>query len=252
MVSCATVSEQPVLPVSDQVSTQIIETLQGREETVTSLKGLFQAEVEGKGMAFAHSFQGSILFQHPDHYRIKGFTRFGGLVFDFVFSKGMYALRVQDHPTPILGGRDNFQQLGELRLPVLLCLRAVEVLLGKLRLGSSDSVAIHQIDNAYQLDVPSPSHVQKAVFIQRILVEKESLLVHQLDYVNQEGKSVVSIQTSDFRQVRNGPTKGAKSLQLPYKVQAEDSVQGGSIGLEFLEIIANENLDLNLFTLTAF
>jgi len=250
--SCVAAPESKTVPLSPRVSSEIIDTLQEKESHVASLKGLFQGEVTGEGMAFAQSFQGSILYQRPGHFRIKGFSRFGGLIFDFVLSRELYALRVQDQPKPIVGGGDNFQRLGELRLPVLLSLRAVEVLLGKLHLGSEDTISVHEVGDAYRVDILPKARNHDPSFLQQLLVEKESFHVRQLNYVNSGGETVVSIRTSDYRRVRDGSAVESNTIRLPFTVQAEDNKEGGMIELEFLEMTANEFLDDHLFTLTAF
>lgn len=250
--NCTTVPEREGVSVPSETSANIIKTLQGREANVASLKGLFQAEVTGNGMVFAQSFQGSILYQRPDQYRIKGFTRFGGMVFDFVLSGRFYALRVKDQPRPIVGGLDNFHRLGDLRLPVLLSLRAVEVLLGKLPLNAENPIIMDVSENMYKFETPPDSSSNNSQLSQRILIDQQSLHVRQLSYVDTEGEPVVSIRTSDFRPVQNGSPVQSQTIQLPFHVQAEDHREAGSIELEFLEIVTNEAIDEQLFTLTAF
>jgi len=250
--SCAAIPERSVSPVPAQTSAQIIETLQKREAKVLSLKGLFHAEIDGKGMTFAHSLQGSILYQRPDHYRIKGFTRFGGLVFDFVMVGEWYALRIQDQPKPIIGGMDNFQQLGNLRLPVFLSLRAIEVLLGKLPFSSEGVGAVQVKDGGYQFDIPPDPSTPGSIFTQRILIDQGSLQVRQLEYVHPHGESVVSIQTSDYRPVGGGGGGKVDPIILPFTVAAEDRVEAGKITLEFQEMKANETIDEGLFTVSGF
>jgi len=173
-------------------------------------------------------------------------------VFDFVLSGGFYALRVKDQPRPILGGMDNFQRLGELRLPVVLSLRAIEVLLGKLPLSAGQSLALRQGEETYQLNIPPDPRNSESTLSQHIVIDQRSLQVRQLDYVNVDGEPVVSIRTSDFRRVRDGSQVESRTILLPFEVQAEDRVEAGSIALEFMEIIANETLDEQLFTLAAF
>ncbi len=251
-VSCVTTSELATSSIPAQTLGKIIETLRERETNVTSLKGLFQAEVDGKGMVFTQSLQGSIFYQHPNQYRIQGFTRLGGLIFDFVLSGDFYALRVGEHPRPIIGGMDNFQKLGEFRLPVLLSLRAIEVVLGKLSFDTEGIIAAQVYDTSYQFDIPQDSKILGATLYQRIVVDQISLQVRQLDYLSAEGKAMVSIYTSDFRQVRDGGSSELRRLDLPFGVRVEDRVEAGSIALEFHEIKANELLEKKMFTLTAF
>ena len=252
LVGCTITSERVTPPIPAQTSAEIIKTLRGREANAMSFKGLFHAEVDGNGMAFTQSFQGTILYQRPNQYRIKGFTRFGGLVFDFVLSGDFYALRVEDYPRPIIGGMDNFKKLGELRLPVLLSLRALEVVLGKLSLDSERIITAQVHDNSYQFDMSPDSKIVGVALYQHIVVDKISLQVRQLDYVSAEGKVVVSMHTSDFRQVRDGSANEMRTLNFPFAVQVEDRSEAGSIVLEFQEIKANEPLERKMFTLAAF
>ena len=235
-----------------ETSSGIIEILRSREANVMSLKGLFQAEFDMKGMAFTQSLQGSIFYQHPNQYRIQGFTRFGGLVFDFVLSKDFYALRVAQYPKPIIGGVDNFQKLGEFRLPVLLSLRAIEVVLGKLPFDSERIIATKVDDNSYKFEVPSDPNIIGARLSQRIVVDQMSLQVRQLDYVSFEGRDVVSIHTSDFRQVTDGSSNELRTVDFPFGILVEDSIESGSITLEFQEMKLNEPLENKMFTLTVF
>jgi len=255
LASCAAIPERTTSPVPGQTSARIIETLQERESRILTLKGLFHAEIDGKGMPFAQSLHGSIFYHRPDHYRIKGFTRFGGLVFDFILSGQLYALRVQDQAQPVIGEMDNFQRLGELRLPVLLSVRAVEVLLGKLLPRDKGLVAVEQGEDFYQFTISPDPGSSTPTLIQHILVNQELLQVRQLEYVDPRGEAVVSIHTSDFRPVR-GPTSVESTesdpMLMPFTVRVEDHVEAGKITLEFQEIIANEKLDQRLFTLTGF
>ena len=251
-MSCAIISERVISPIPAQISAEIIKKLSQREANLMSLKGLFNAEVDVEGMAFTQSLQGSILYKRPNQYRIKGFTRFGGLVFDFVLSEGFYALRVEDHPRPIIGGVGNFEKLGEFRLPVLLSLRAIKVVLGKLSLESERIIAAKVDGNTYQFDMSPVSKIVRASFYQRIMVDRVSLQIRQLDYMGAEGKTVVSIHTSDFRQVRDGSSSELRTFNFPFDVRVEDRIEVGSIALEFQEIKANVPLERKMFTLNAF
>ncbi|MDT7041371.1 hypothetical protein [Candidatus Nitronereus thalassa] len=250
--SCTTVPEPTPSSTPSLTSAQIIEILHAREAEVSSLKGLFHAEIDGQGMVFAHSLDGSIFYQRPDRFRIKGFTRFGGLVFDFALSGEFYALRVQDQPQPIFGGMDNFQGLGELRLPVLLSLRAAEVLLGKLPLPADGIESMQEGEDMYQIDLPPDQKTNTVSFSRRIMIDRDSLRVRQLEYLDSQGLPVASIQTSDFRRVRDRSPNESATILLPFDVKAEDRKEAGSITLEFREIIANEPLNERLFMLTNF
>ena len=250
--SCESLPVRKLIPVPEQVASQIVNTLQEREAKVVSLKGLFQAEIDGRGMPFAQSLQGSIFYQRPDHYRIKGFTRFGGLVFDFVLAGEWYTLRVQDQPKPLVGGMDNFQRLGELRLPVLLSLQAIEVLLGKLPVQSDGLVAVQSDLGWYSFDFPADSKTFDSKLRQRVLVDEGSLQIRQLEFVHPQGESVMSIQTLDFRPVIGGASGDIGPHILPFTVVAEDRTQGGKITLEFQEMKANVAIDERLFAVPRF
>ena len=84
------------------------------------------------------------------------------------------------------------------------------------------------------------------------MVDQVSLQVRQLDYVSSEGKAVVSIHASDFRQVPDGLSSESRTVNFPFGVRVEDSIEASSIVLEFHEIKANEPLEKKMFTLTAF
>ena len=82
---------------------QVLATLHAREANITSLKGLFQADVEGSFSPFSHSIQGTLFYQRPRSIRIKGFTRFGGTLFDFLLNGRPYSLHTADRLYPIVG-----------------------------------------------------------------------------------------------------------------------------------------------------
>ena len=84
------------------------------------------------------------------------------------------------------------------------------------------------------------------------MVDRVSLQIRQLDYMGAEGKTVVSIHTSDFRQVRDGSSSELRTFNFPFDVRVEDRIEVGSIALEFQEIKANVPLERKMFTLNAF
>ena len=49
--SCTLIQERYALPVDAQTSATIMQTLQEREATVSSLKGLFHADIKGQGIS---------------------------------------------------------------------------------------------------------------------------------------------------------------------------------------------------------
>ena len=63
---------------------------------------------------------------------------------------------------------------------------------------------------------------------------------------------MVSIHTSDFRQVTDGSSNDLRTVNFPFGILVEDSIESGSITLEFQEMKFNEPLEKKLFTLTVF
>ena len=110
------VPSPPVEPVPARAPVltpqQVLAALHAREANITSLKGLFQADVEGSFSPFSHSIQGTLFYQRPRSIRLKGFTRFGGTLFDFLLNGRPYTLHTAGRLYPMVGRLPDVRPLG--------------------------------------------------------------------------------------------------------------------------------------------
>ncbi len=213
---------------------------------MTSLKGLFQADVQGSFSPFSYRIQGTLLYQRPRSIRLKGFTQFGGTVFDFLLHGQSYALRTPDRPNPVVGHVPDFRRLGALSVPVQLSLRAIDLLLGKMRWTAEQFREVQVAKTAYRYTVSmSPENGRNKSFLQHVWVDRHSALIQAIEYLTSEGKLLVTLTASDFRNVGSHE----QAVVLPFLVQVKEYVTSGSITLEFSELVANVPVSGNEFAL---
>lgn len=217
---------------------EVLATLHAREANITSLKGLFQADVEGSFSPFSHSIQGTLFYQRPQSIRIKGFTRFGGTLFDFLLNGRPYSLHTADRQYPIVGYMPDLRPLGDLGIPVQLSLRAIDVLLGRLRWTADQFREVRVVKTAYRYTVSlTPANAPNVTVLQHVWVDHSSALIQAIEYFTSKGKKLVTLTASDFRSVGSQGQPG--SVILPFSVEVKEHVKSGSVRLEFSELVPN-------------
>lgn len=241
-----------VAPESTPTPEQVLATLHAREANITSLKGLFRADIQGSLLPFSQRIQGTLFYQRPQSIRIRGFTRFGGTVFDFLLRGQSYALRMPEHQDPVVGHVPDFRRLGTLSGPVQLSLRAIEVLLGKLHWPADQFREVQVEETAYRYTVPLSSvdvWNDSSSGLQHVWVDRDSARIQIIEYRTSEEKPLVTLTASDFRNVREGPYKQRSAIVLPFSVEVKDHLSSGSVEFEFSELAANVPMSENEFEL---
>ncbi len=226
----------PVAPGPSLTPQEVLETIRAREASVTTLKGLFQADVQGSFSPFSYGIHGTLLYQRPQAIRIKGFTRFGGTLFDFLLHGQSYSLSTPDRLYPVVGRVPDFRRLGNLSIPVQLSLRAIDVLLGKLRWTAEQFREVRAAKTAYRYTIAlSSGNARNASFLQHIWVDRSSALIQAVEYLTSKGKRLITLTAGDFRNV------GSKEqpVVLPFLVEVKDYATSGSVTLEFSELAPN-------------
>lgn len=236
----------PVAPGPSLTPQEVLATLHAREANIASLKGLFQADVKGALSLFAFRLQGTLLYQRPQSIRIKGFTQFGSTLFDFLLNGQSYSLHRPDHPDPVVGTVPDFRRLGNLGLPVQLSLRALDLLLGKVRWTAEQFREVRATKTAYRYTVAlSKVNARKVSVLQHLWVDRYSARIRVIEYRTPGGEKLVTLRASDFRNVGSN----GQSMALPFSVAVEDHTSSGSVTLEFSELAANVPVTGNEFTL---
>lgn len=226
----------PVAPGPSLTPQEVLATIRAREANVTTLKGLFQADVEGSFSPFSYGIHGTLLYQRPQAVRIKGFTRFGGTLFDFLLRGGSYSLSTPDRVYPVVGRVPDFRRLGNLSIPVQLSLRAIDVLLGKLRWTAEQFREVRATKTTYRYTISLASgNARNAPFLQHIWVDRSSALIQAVEYLTSKGKRLITLTAGDFRNV------GSKEqpVVLPFLVEVKEYSTSGSVTLAFSELSPN-------------
>lgn len=250
------VSRVPLPSVAPELAPtpeEVLAILNAREANITSLKGLFQAEVQGPFFLFSRRIQGVLIYQRPRSIRIKGFTRFGGTVFDFLLHGQSYALHMPEYQDPVVGHvQDDFRRLGPLRFPVQLSLRAADVLLGKIQWTADQFHEVQVEETSYRYIVPLSfvdSWNNSSGGLQHVWVDRYSAQIQTIEYRTSEEETLATLTASDFRHVREGSHGQSGSAMLPFFVEVEDHVASGSVKFEFLELAVNVPVSKNEFEL---
>ena len=236
----------PVAPGPSLTPQEVLAILHAREANIASLKGLFQADVKGALSPLAFRLQGTLLYQRPQSIRIKGFTQFGSTLFDFLLNGQSYSLHRPDHLDPVVGTVPDFRRLGNLKIPVQLSLRALDLLLGKVQWTAKQFREVRATNTAYRYTVAlSPVNTRKVSFLQHMWVDRYSARIRAIEYRTPGGKMLISLKASDFRDVGSD----GQSVALPFSVAVEDHRSSGSVTLEFSELAVNVPVPGNEFAL---
>lgn len=245
--ACAGRAPSPPVAARPALSPQeVLATLHAREANVTSLKGLFQADVQGSFSPFSYRIQGTLLYQRPQSIRIKGFTQFGGTLFDFLLRGRSYVLHTPDRLNPVAGRLPDFRPLGDFSIPVQLSLRAVDLLLGKIGWKAEQFRGVQVANTAYRYTASlSPVTARNDSVLQHVWVDRYSARIQAIEYRTPDGKKLITLTASDFRNVGSD----GQSMALPFLVKVNDHASSGSVTLEFSELAANVPVPGNEFTI---
>lgn len=245
--ACAGRAPAPQVAPGPALSPQkVLATLHAREANTRSLKGLFQADVQGAFSPFSYRIQGTLLYQRPQSIRIKGLTQFGGTLFDFLLHGQSYALHRPDRLNPVVGQVPDFRRLGDLRIPVQLSLRALDLVLGKVRWTAEQFREVRVAKAAYRYTVAlSPVKSLKSPVLQDMWVDRYSARIRAIEYRTSDGKKLITLTASDFRNVGSD----GQSMALPFLVKVQDHMSSGSVTLEFSELVANVPVPENEFAI---
>ncbi len=255
-VGCVTPPAVPDSPIRKTTGHQLLEKLDQKEQAITSLKALFRANLQGEGFPISYRVDGVFLYKRPHTIRLKGFTRFGGILFNFLLNGDRYRLVLPNEKQVFVGDVGDLHPSNAVNLPVQLSLRAMEIVLGKVRGAPEDSVTFVEDGNRYRFDVHEVSHGQNLqglpLLTKRVWVDGQHLQVNQVEYLSIQGEKTLAIHAKDFRRVKDASPIEHTTIILPYQVQAENFREQGSVALEFQEIVANVQLDPKEFGLASF
>ena len=244
MVSgCTTPPVRPMLPLDSETTNLVLQVLRQRESDIEALKGLFYASITGSILPISQNLNGVLFYRRPHTIQLKGFTRIGGTIFEFLRETDHYQLHLPSAGKFVSGRVSELNQAGEFRQVVELSLRAMDAILGRIDGLGRGYVAFYDDGERIRLEVPpegSGEDPSADSFITRVWVSKNTFDVVQVEYLIEDEEVAMTVQCSDFREVKQASERSTASIRLPFQIRAEDfQSSGGSMTLIFQEMVAN-------------
>ena len=155
MVSgCTLVSVRPQIPLDGEKAQTVLQALRERETNIKAIKGLFQASITGSVLPISQNLNGVLFYHRPSDVQLRGFTRVGGVIFEFLRKNDSYELRlpsagkfVRGRITELNKKEEEFSQIVELSL------RAVYAILGAIKGINTGNIALYDDGERIRLDV---------------------------------------------------------------------------------------------------
>lgn len=245
---CALVTSKEDPPLRPVTAQELTTLLQHREAAIQSLKGLFSAKVRGGLLPIAARIEGTVYYRRPNAVRLRGFTPFGGELFDLVQINDRYKLRLPQEGKVYVGHRSDMNELGKLARLSQLSVWAVGGLLGMHSVAKDERVQVVEERDGYRLDVyasAASATGSSRTPIRRLWFDRRLLVVHE-EWLGTGGEVEATIQYDDFRPLdKVGPTStqamSEQDVRLfrPYKISLEDGRGQGSVQVTFHEIHHN-------------
>ena len=244
MVSGCAIVPTPLIPQNPEKTREVLHVMREREASIQNLRGLFHASVTGPGVAISANFDGVVFYTRPNSVRMKGFTRVGEVIFDFVRNQDMYWLRFPGTGRLVKGHITELDKIGDLSQPVQLGLRAMDAVLGRVNGTHPGEIVLYKEGDRYRLEFPSRGRGRETgsdALTTRMWVDQQKYNLLQVDYLTQEGETAVTVECDDFRGITPHSSPGSSDIQLPFSISAENLQDSGSITLDFQELIANDS-----------
>lgn len=243
MAGCAELSQSRLEPMEESHSLKVLEQLRQKESIIVTLKGLFLVSISGAGIPLSQDLNGVVSYQQPDQVRLKGFIRLGVPVLDFYREGDHYELFFPAEGRMVSGRVDGDGHVSEWDQTIMLSLRALDAVLGKVAGLGSPNVHVLKDDRYYSIDQvfssPDSAGISGEALV-RTKVDAQTLEVNSIDYFQSGDDLIVSVECEDYRAVKNKKSDAPPFVRLPFKVRATDHrVLGGSVTLTFREFLLN-------------
>jgi hypothetical protein len=246
LAGCAGFLQGGLQPVEEVEGHRVVVALRQKEDTIQTLRGLFQASVSGSGIPFSQNLQGMFSYVQPNVLHLKGFIRLGVPVIDFHRDGNQYELYFPAEGKMVAGRMDGNTEPTQWDQTVMLSIRALDAVLGKISGLSSAEARVWKSQNHYRIDIPedqSASFSGQDDFTVRTWVDVKTLELTSIEYRRSFDGIVVSVECEDYREVQVKTSEEASQFRLPFLVQATDHrPAGGSLTLHFQEYVLNAAL----------
>ena len=246
---CAVFGQKEELSLKPVTVEDLTALLRQRDAAVHSMKGLFSAKVRGGLIPILSRVEGTVYYRRPNALRLKGFTPFGGELFEFVQGDDWYRLRLPLEGKVYTGSQTDLTEQGNLARFSQLSAWAIGGLLGTNALAKEETAKLVLERNRYRLDVygmagrvgqSSRSLIRRLWFDHRLLVVQE-------DRLSRDGEIEATIHYEDFRPLYDDGTMSSQTIidadsrsLRPFKISLEDGRGPGAVQVTFHELYQNQ------------
>ena len=244
LVGCAGMFQGSLQLLEDQRDRQeVFQALRQKESTIRTLRGLFQASISGSGIPLSQNILGTVSYVRPDILELKGFIRMGAPVINFHRKGNEYELDFPAEGKVVTGKVDEVQEHTSWDHTVMLSIRAMDAVLGKVSVVSGEPVRVWKNSERYRIDLTanqSSFGSSQEDFTVRIWVDAQTMNLTSIEYRRSYDDIVVSVECEDYREVTINTVEDSSPVLLPFLVKATDyRPSGGSITLYFKQFIVN-------------
>ncbi|UCE62738.1 MAG: hypothetical protein JSU59_07580 [Nitrospirota bacterium] len=241
---CAVFSGQPEVPLNDEVTEWVLESLRQREARIRSVKGLFRASVSGSSvLPISQNLDGVLFYERPYLIRLRGFARVGGTIFEFQRDGDYYKLNIPSSGKAVQGQITALDDSQDVSRIVEMSIRTMDAILGKFDDADGSKVLLYQDGENFRLDIQNMIEMEgknNDPLMTRVWVNRDTFDVIQVEYLIEDEEAIMVVECSDFRAVKSKDPSISSPIRLPFHIRAEDlRSQGGSMTLTFQELAAN-------------
>lgn len=240
---CAGLFQEPLTAIPEDQRQSVLEALRQKEDSIRTLRGLFQASVSGSGIPFSQRFNGTMSYVSPDRVRLRGFLRFGVPMMEFHREGNEYQLYFPAENKLVAGKMDGGDEGTQWDQTVQLSIRALDAVLGKISGLAGADIRISKNPTHYRLDWIAEQTADDATqegFLVRTWVDAKTLELTSIEYRQSYDDVVISVECEDYRDVKSPLASEQARVRLPFVVTATDHRSGGgSITLNFQEFVLN-------------
>ncbi|MHC9062840.1 hypothetical protein ACYX34_09145 [Nitrospira sp. CMX1] len=246
---CAVLGPKEEVPLKRVTVEDLTVLLRQRDAAVHSMKGLFSAKVRGGLIPILSRVEGTVYYRRPNALRLKGFTPFGGELFDFVQADEWYKLRLPLEGKVYTGDQADLKDQGSLARFSQLSAWAIGGLFGANALARDETAKLVLEKGLYRLDVYGVArgvgHSSRSL-LRRLWFDRR-LLVVQEDRLGEGGEIEATIHYDDFRPLDAGGAASSQTLAdadtrllRPFKISLEDGRGQGAVQVTFHELHQNQ------------
>jgi len=252
LAGCSVLGPKEELPLKRVTVEELTTLLRQRDAAIHSMKGLFSAKVRGGLIPILSRVEGTVYYRRPNALRLKGFTPFGGELFEFVQADDWYRLRLPMEGKMYSGSQADLKDQGNLARFSQLSTWAIGGLLGSNALAREETAKLVLERSRYRLDIYGMARGAAGrsprVLIRRLWFDHR-LLVVQEDRLGGDGEIEATIHYDDFRPLNEGGAVSsqavadadARSLR-PFKISLEDGRGEGAVQVTFHEMHQNQTI----------